>query len=152
MVKGECFLTGAHRLGLSLLWQNLYARVGWNAGEGLFTWNPKSTEAEDSREESSWGDRWSLMKLWDLSGRDPQPLLSVLSAWSQGSVICHLSSARSKGCSMEAAMNTNDPFLMLYLPQKSRSLLKHRQATAAQCRKTLSGLQQEQEPAWNLPF
>lgn len=71
---------------------------GWrNAGEGLFTWNPKSTEAEDSREESSWGDRSSLVQLWDLSGKDPRLLLSVLSAWSRGSVVCHLSSAWSKG-------------------------------------------------------
>lgn len=60
-------------------------------------------------------------------------LLSVLSAWSPGSVVCHLSSAWSKGCSMEADMNTNcfPSILMLYLPQKSKSLLKHRQATAA---------------------
>lgn len=81
-------------------------------------------------------------------------LLSVLSAWSRGSVICHLSSAWSKGCSVEAAMNTNcfPSILMLYLPHKSKSLLKHKQAAAAQYRKTLSGLQEEQEPAWIFSF
>lgn len=80
--------------------------------------------------------------------------LATLKCPLPGNVICHLSSAWSKGCSLEAAMNKNSfpSILMLYLPQKSKSLLKHRQATAAQCRKTWSALQQEQEPAWIFHF
>lgn len=105
MVKGECFLRGAHSLALSCV-----------PGEGLFTWNPKSTEAEGSREENSWCSCGICQLLGHSEVSSPRECH------------CHLSSAWSRGCSVEAAMNTkiSSPSIpVLYLPHKSQSLLKN---------------------------
>lgn len=141
MAKGECFLTGAHSLGLSLLWHNLCAR-----------WRVVYLKSQKHR---GWRQQRRKLLRWQIKpsvavGFVRRRSLATLKCPLPGSVICHLSSAQSKGCSVEAAMNTNSfpSILMLYLPQKSKSLFKHRQATAAQCRKTWSALHQEQEPAW----
>lgn len=122
MVKGECFLTAGYRLGLSLLWQNLCARVGWNAGEGLFTWNPKSTEAEDSREE----------RPRQICGICQEEILSHSKVPSQPGakgvsfVTSAVPEAKAAAWRLPWIQTPFHQFLMHNLPQKSKFLLKHR--------------------------
>lgn len=142
MVKGECFLTGAHSLGLSLLWHSLCAR-----------WRAVYLKSQKHR---GWRQQRRKLLRWQIKPGAAVGFvrsLATLKCPLPGSVICHLSSAWSQGCSVGAAMNTNSfpSILMLYLPQKSQSC-KNRQAAAAQCRKTWPALQQEQEPAWIFYF